>query len=139
MHQLKIIIQALGCPPIEELGFEPHEATRRILASASRTPRTSISNMLKGRASEVAIDLLSKMLVVCPRARITADEALRHPYLAELHLHMNDANARVKKSVRVFDNDFESNFLKSDMSAEEACSLLKEMMNEEITRLDRTT
>ena len=95
--------------------------------------------MLKGRVSEVAIDLLSKMLVVCPRARITADEALRHPYLAELHFHMNDANARVKKSVRVFDNDFESNFLKSDMSAEEACSLLKEMMNEEITRLDRTT
>lgn len=35
--------------------------------------------------SLLALDLLSKMLVMDPSKRITATEALQHPYLAEFH------------------------------------------------------
>lgn len=34
-------------------------------------------------ATELALDLLNKMLKFDPDARITADEALKHPFLTE--------------------------------------------------------
>jgi serine/threonine protein kinase len=37
------------------------------------------------RAPSVAIDLLSKMLEIHPRKRITVAEALSHPFFASLH------------------------------------------------------
>ena len=37
------------------------------------------------RAPAVAIDLLSKMLEIHPRKRITVTEALSHPFFASLH------------------------------------------------------
>ena len=36
-------------------------------------------------ASSQAIDLLARMLQFDPRKRITVEEALQHPYLAQLH------------------------------------------------------
>jgi len=46
----------------------------------------------------LAIDLLSKLLCFDPNKRLTAEEALRHPYLKELHcpsdevsFYMNDS------------------------------------------------
>ena len=36
-------------------------------------------------ASPAAFDLLEKMLEFNPQKRITVEEALRHPYLAEFH------------------------------------------------------
>jgi len=36
-------------------------------------------------ANPLALDLMAKMLVYDPNARITAAEALEHPYLKELH------------------------------------------------------
>lgn len=36
-------------------------------------------------ASSKSIDLMEKMLQFDPRKRITVEEALRHPYLAQLH------------------------------------------------------
>lgn len=36
-------------------------------------------------ASSDAVDLLSRMLVLDPNEHISAEEALEHPYLAELH------------------------------------------------------
>ena len=36
-------------------------------------------------ASELALELLSQMLQFSPNQRISAAQALRHPYLAELH------------------------------------------------------
>jgi mitogen-activated protein kinase 7 len=37
------------------------------------------------QASPQAIDLLSKLLVFDPKKRLTAEQALEHPYMQELH------------------------------------------------------
>ena len=41
---------------------------------------------LFGFADDQAIDLLKKLLIFDPDKRITVNQALSHPYLADLHL-----------------------------------------------------
>lgn len=38
-----------------------------------------------GAGSEDAIDLLKKLLAFNPRHRLTVEEALKHPYVADFH------------------------------------------------------
>ena len=41
-------------------------------------------------AAPEAIDLLNKLLMFDPEKRITVTEALKHPYLADLHLEEDE-------------------------------------------------
>jgi serine/threonine protein kinase len=56
-----------------------------------------------------AVDLISRMLVFDPKQRITVDEALKHPFLAELH---QEEDEPIGKPVSSFDFDFELYSLK---------------------------
>ncbi len=48
--------------------------------------KKNIMQMLAGHTNdEVAIDLLLKLLVFNPKKRLTAEEALEHPYVADFH------------------------------------------------------
>lgn len=44
-------------------------------------------------ASPACIDLLNRMLQFDPRRRITVEQALQHPYLAEMHDEACEASA----------------------------------------------
>jgi serine/threonine protein kinase len=46
--------------------------------------RTDLSQLFPG-ASPLAVDLLGRMLQFDPRRRISVEEALAHPWLAQLH------------------------------------------------------
>lgn len=57
------------------------------LASAhtwSRLQRTDLSKLFPG-ANPLAVDLLARMLEFDPRRRISVEQALAHPWLAQLH------------------------------------------------------
>lgn len=84
VDQLNEIIRVLGTPDeetINNIKSSRAQAYVRSLEFVERIPFES----LYPNASANAIDLLSKLLTIDPRQRITVDEALEHPYLEVWH------------------------------------------------------
>ncbi|OVA13959.1 Protein kinase domain [Macleaya cordata] len=84
VHQLRLITELLGSPEDSSLGFLRSDNARRYVRQFPQYPKQQFSSRFPNM-SPAAIDLLEKMLVFDPNKRITADEALCHPYLSSLH------------------------------------------------------
>jgi serine/threonine protein kinase len=65
----------------------PEDSTKLIknLPESKKKEGKDFSKLFKN-AHPLAIDLLKKLLIFDPEKRITVLEALKHPYLADLHL-----------------------------------------------------
>jgi serine/threonine protein kinase len=107
VDQLKLIVKMLGPPSEDDLTFiTSHKARSYIRAlptgEVSATPSSlhlagqSLFRLLCAaqrvsfkkkfpEADALAIDLMEKMLQFDPRKRITVQDALKHPWLAQLH------------------------------------------------------
>lgn len=79
-----MITKLLGTPTEEELNFVTNQKARRFMLNLPKEPASSLK-LKYPEASDDAIDLLEKMLVIDPARRIQVTEALEHPYLASLH------------------------------------------------------
>lgn len=55
-----------------------------MLQKLAKKPGRPLKELLP-KASEQALDLISRMLTVNPSKRITVAEALEHPYFSKLH------------------------------------------------------
>ncbi|GMG20970.1 unnamed protein product [Ambrosiozyma monospora] len=84
VDQFSIITELLGSPPGDVVDTICSENTLKFVQSLPHREPIPLSQRFEGVEPE-AIDLLSKMLVFDPRKRITAAEALEHPYLAPYH------------------------------------------------------
>ncbi|SCO54140.1 probable MAK-2 MAP kinase [Fusarium fujikuroi] len=74
-HQLTLILDVLGTPIMEDYyGIKSHRAREYIR-----------SLPFKKKTSDLALDLLEKLLAFNPVKRITVEEALKHPYLEPYH------------------------------------------------------
>jgi len=99
--QLDQIFSILGTPPkefIEKLQNEKYRNHLRGLPPKEKQPFEEVFP----NANPQAIDLIEKMLRLDPEKRITVDDALAHPYLAQLH----DPDDEPVCS-KIFDNDFD--------------------------------
>lgn len=85
VKQVDLILRLLGTPAEEDLEFISNPQVRKFLRSMDPRPSTSLPDYLGGDLNPQAVDLLSRMLVFNPNRRITVNEALRHPYLSDLH------------------------------------------------------
>ena len=97
LHQLRLILEMLGLPSDDELSsvhnpqavayIRNQKASNEAVwtpaddAERAATLRTKFTALFP-TASPLLIDLLLQLLQFDPRKRPTADEALRHPYLA---------------------------------------------------------
>ncbi|SCW04359.1 LAFE_0H11804g1_1 [Lachancea fermentati] len=83
-HQLLLIFQILGSPGTADLDAVRSRRARHYLGSLPRFARRDLRQLFPN-ANPLGIDLLSRMLVFDPARRVTAHDALSHPYLRSYH------------------------------------------------------
>lgn len=84
VHQFSIITDLLGSPPKDVINTICSENTLKFVTSLPHRDPISFSERFKTVEPD-AVDLLEKMLVFDPKKRVTAADALAHPYLAPYH------------------------------------------------------
>jgi serine/threonine protein kinase len=80
VHQLHLILQLVGSPPPDDMGFVTNMKAKRWMARQQQEGKPL--NTVCPNAPAEALDLLTKLLQFDPRKRISVDEAIAHPFLA---------------------------------------------------------
>lgn len=103
-HQLLLIFQVIGSPTEADLECVRSRRARQYLGTLPRYAAREGLRQLLPQASAEALDLLKRMLVFDPRRRISAAQALRHPYLRAYHDPQDEpAATRVDPQLFQFD------------------------------------
>ncbi|RAK98891.1 mitogen-activated protein kinase mpkC [Aspergillus ibericus CBS 121593] len=84
IHQFFLITEALGNPPDEVVERICTKTTLDIVKSLPKHQPLPWKSLFPGSDSD-AIDLLAKMLIFDPEKRLSAAQALEHPYLGVYH------------------------------------------------------
>jgi p38 MAP kinase len=82
VEQFSRMSQLLGSPPAEVIESISSVSTLRFVQSLEHFESATFEKRFKDR-DQVPVDLLSKILVWDPKKRLTAREALYHPYFQE--------------------------------------------------------
>lgn len=95
-HQLNLIINFLGKPTDEDIvSLHPDEHTEKYLKSLLHIEPKGLKTLFPYVKNEFALDLLGKCLVINPKHRITAEEALQHPFLDRHMRGLNKDNEKL--------------------------------------------
>jgi len=78
-HQITLIVSVLGTPSSANI-----KGKKDYVAALPKKPKVPFSKVFP-KATPLACDLLDKLLQFEPENRYTVEQALRHPYLEELH------------------------------------------------------
>jgi len=110
IQQLDLIIELLGTPTIDEMRSACEGAKTHIIRMSHRAPSLAALYTLSNQATHEAVHLLCRMLVFDPDKRISAADALAHPYLDEGRLRYHSCMCTCCHNVggvRHFTSDFE--------------------------------
>lgn len=95
VHQFSIITDLLGSPPNDVIDTICSANTLKFVTSLPHRDPIPFTERFKTMEPD-AIDLLNKMLIFDPKKRITAADALSHPYLAPYHDPTDEPVAEAK-------------------------------------------
>jgi len=103
MNQLDRILDITGRPSAEDIESiqSPFAAT---MLESMRAPDTPRLEAMFPSASPEALDLLEKLMHFNPDKRISAEEALRHPYCAQFHNPVDEPMAQTTITIPIDDN-----------------------------------
>ena len=91
-HQLTLILDVLGTPTMEDYYGIKSRRAREYIRSLPFKKKIPMKVMFP-KTSDLALDLLEKLLAFNPVKRITVEEALKHPYLEPYHDPEDEPNA----------------------------------------------
>ncbi|KAG7388232.1 hypothetical protein PHYPSEUDO_012890 [Phytophthora pseudosyringae] len=83
LHQLTLIFDVIGSPLPEAATRIQSSQAQRFIQSLGKKPKVPFRSIFP-KASESAVDLLDRMLEFDPTKRISAQEALSHPYMQDM-------------------------------------------------------
>ena len=119
-NQLEVIVAVLGKPPAKYIKkYSAGGRLAEVFASIPGTETSGSFNMMFKEFDPNAQDLLKQMLAWDPEDRISIENSLKHPYMADLHYPPDEPTTT---PVSAFDFDFEL----YDLSTEETKKLLYE-------------
>ncbi|XP_070695445.1 mitogen-activated protein kinase 14A isoform X2 [Pempheris klunzingeri] len=128
INQLQQIMRLTGTPPASLISRMPSHEARNYISSLPNMPKRNFADVFIG-ANPQAVDLLEKMLVLDTDKRITAAEALAHPYFAQYHDPDDEPEAEP------YDQSFESRELEIEewkrLTYEEVCSFEPPIFDED--------
>ncbi|XP_033199944.1 uncharacterized protein LOC117162156 [Bombus vancouverensis nearcticus] len=89
INQVERIMATLPPPTREDLVSVSAGYGTNLLEKTPNAPRRSLKDLLP-EVPEKALDLISNLIVFNPNHRLTAVEALEHPYVADFHRRSNE-------------------------------------------------
>jgi serine/threonine protein kinase len=119
LSQMKLIFSVLGTPSEEDMKFLTNDKAKEYIRSLKVKPPVPLDKLYPD-ANPLAIDCMQKLLAFDPNKRMSAAEALTHPYFKKLH--------NPKSALRC-ETPFNFEFEKIDTWSRE---VLQEMMWDEV-------
>ncbi|XP_072312614.1 serine/threonine-protein kinase NLK [Eucyclogobius newberryi] len=110
IQQLDLITDLLGTPSMEAMRTACEGARAHILRGPHKQPSLPVLYTLSSQATHEAVHLLCRMLLFDPSKRISAKDALAHPYLDEGRLRYHTCMCKccyTTSTGRVYTSDFE--------------------------------
>lgn len=103
MNQLDRILEVTGRPSAEDIEAiqSPFAAT---MLESMRAPDAPRLDAMFPTASAEALDLMARLMHFNPDRRISAEEALRHPYCAQFHNPADEPEAAAATTIPIDDN-----------------------------------
>ncbi|NWV29767.1 MK15 kinase, partial [Origma solitaria] len=85
MNQIEQILRVIPAPSPEDILALQSEYKASVINQMSSRQRVAFEEIFPSSTPPPALDLLKKLLVFNPDKRLTAEEALQHPYVSRFH------------------------------------------------------
>ncbi|EAN85514.1 Mitogen-activated protein kinase 6 [Trypanosoma cruzi] len=103
IKQLELIINVLGEPTPEDIASTNSQFAEAMMKDIRRTHTATFAELLP-KASPDALDLVQKLMRFNPNERLTAEQALEHPYVAAFHKVQDEPSAPAPVTISLPDD-----------------------------------
>ena len=103
LNQLDRVMEVTGRPTQEDVDSINSPLAQTMLDSLPATKQKKLRNMFP-TASDEALDMIKNLLQFNPTKRLSVEQALKHPYVAQFHNPDEEPNCTKKINIPIDDN-----------------------------------